>query len=332
MKSMKKFSSFSDLKEVLKSEESVQESTPHELPPPETSHENYYGERKTLSNDNDVNCYPIGGVFYLPDNFATDVKTYHPYILVDNTYVDKRNVVPMFKITSSSSIIDLVPIVMNGTISYIYPYEFNYIPVDVIKSEQSKFIGDISKSDAFRVALNKYMAENGLKSREESDAEFSEYVDKFNAKHKDKEVYQHKNGESKNYKFMTFRDIPEKPQEKPIEDKISKEEPVVTPIEETPVVPKVMKTTKKSSAKETIEIFWQSQAMMASIAAMESLPKDKIKLPVLEKMTVDEIKIFLAYKENYTIDKTAKFYNCSKATISNRYVQIRGKYNLKYRV
>ena len=154
--------------------------------------DHYYGCIKNISNGNDISFLNRGSVYYLMDkihknnNSTSDIPVKHPYIILQSTYLDKIGRITVFSISSVPACINMIPIIMKGTIGYIDPHHpYTYKIADFFNSERSSYIGTITNPDVLDLLGNMYGMHLGLnltKSNDEIINDYMKYVNEFNSR------------------------------------------------------------------------------------------------------------------------------------------------------
>jgi hypothetical protein len=252
----------------------------------------------------------------------------------------------MLIITSKSSSIDLVPIVIDDKITYIAPMIGIYdINIDIIMSN-SRYVGYIGNSYAFKIAKMMLNLRNGTledKTEEEVLSIYYQYSDNFWNKNNDKEVYRNKNCTSPYYMFLTSRDMEKnihysKETPRYIVNSTVNNETEIKPVEiatpEVKIEQTVVITSKQEEQtldKPTFIVPLKNSELLSALAEMEKLPAGSNTLQIVDFMSEEDIMRFLAYKELNTVKKAAILYGCSTGKINMRFNQIRDKYNIYYK-
>ena len=161
--------------------------------------DHYYGQIKKISADDDISSLTRGSVYYLRDHVNNPNSIMHPYIVIQSSYVDKVGRITLLGITSTPSTINMVPIVMDNSISYINPNRVYTYNIDVFSDPSSRLIGNIVNMTAFDVAVNLYgmlLGMNLKKSNDEIVSEYLTYVEEFKERTKHLAPYQPKTTQS----------------------------------------------------------------------------------------------------------------------------------------
>lgn len=303
----------------------------------------YYGKIQKISSDNDISYVNRGSVFFLRDNLKDPNTTYHPYLVIQSSYLDKIGRIAVLGITSVPSSINMVPIVMKDSIGYIDPHQPYTYKIDEFYESGTRFVGSIVNTKALDIAVNLYGLHLGMalnKSEDEIISDYLNYVEEFKERTKHLKPYKHKVLEENNLgnlelqvSFNTDNKIsdicwPENFDEDidGILDMLSDNDDDESYISDS------IDMSVNDNGKPMIEIDTNSQAILSTISTLEDTPAGIVKLPRhITDMTEDEIIILMASIKINGIGTTSLIYNCSDTTISNKKKQISEKYNVIYK-
>ena len=146
----------------------------------------YYGTCMNITNDNDVSLLTRGSVWYLRDNEPSNNRIkQHPYIVLQKSYIDKDGMITVFGVTSSPTYINMIPIIVKDSITYINPYKphMHHISEFNVKS----YIGTIVNPVVLDLLGDMYGMSLGLnlyRTEKEIIDAYINYVDEFNIRAK----------------------------------------------------------------------------------------------------------------------------------------------------
>ena len=155
----------------------------------------YYGRLKKISADDDISSITRGSVYYLRDRVNDPESIMHPYIIIQSSYVDKVGRITVLGITSTPSAINMVPIIMDNTISYINPNRVFAYNINDFYQPWARLKGTVANTRPFDIALNLYGMSLGMnlaKSDDEIITEYIEYINEFSERSKNVSAYQPK--------------------------------------------------------------------------------------------------------------------------------------------
>lgn len=300
----------------------------------------FYGE-ELLIDDSDMPFYFVGGIYMLPDNNGT-TNTFHPYILLDNIYNSKVDEIHFLGITSTPSIIDLVPIKCNDGLTFINPHKSYIFSIKTLKRYKN-FVGAI-KQEPFTIALQMYTIKCGClsqKSRKEVWDEFYVYKDAFFKTNPDIKPLKRKYEKEQNIeREMTIKLTTSEVKISECIKQFEQLDQYDQPNYEQEVIetkPESIDDQKYSvftidrtdpNQKPLITIHLKDATLLSRIEKIKALPTNHLKM--LPEMTDEDIIIFLAIKELTTIKETAKIYHCSGSLVSMRLKQISMQYRRNY--
>lgn len=179
--------------------------------------EHYYGTITDISYGNDVSMLTRGSVWYLKDQYQKydDCKSMHPYIVISATFLDKIGKITVAPITSCPIYINMIPIMIENSITYINPYQTYTFKVTAFQdSNNSAYIGTCTNQTVLDLLGNMHGMWLGLnlsKSNAEIIDDYLKYVDEFESRNKHVSRYVHKklptSEESKNIQLTISFDI-----------------------------------------------------------------------------------------------------------------------------
>ena len=318
----------------------------------------YYGKIQKISSENDISYLSRGSVFFLRDNIKDPETTYHPYLVIQSTYLDKISRITVLGITSVPSSINMVPIVMKDSIGYIDPHQPYTYKIDEFYESGTRFVGSIINTKALDIAVSIYGLHLGIsmcKTEDEIIADYLDYVKEFKERSKHLKPYKHKvladnhlgdlelkisymSGELKQVQSEDFDDVISDISSSNIEDdkfddRDDTEEllgsvcfGVSSESENDDNIPHIY------GKKRTLVIDRNSQAILSALAVLETRKRGEVKLPkFISRMTDDEIILFMASLEINGKAITSQIYNCCNNTLYNKKKQIYDKFNIIYK-
>ena len=329
---------------------------------PPTTSIHYYGTINSINDNNDVAFLTRGSIYYLRDKKQSDENqtVFHPYLVLQDSYLDKVGKITVFGITSSPININMIPIIIKGCIGYIDPYNPDTHNIREFMERKSNYVGSIVNPVVLDLVGDIYGMTLGLnlsKTYDEIIDSYMKYIEDFKVrsanicrykskKLPDRSMYtdelelnvsfsynylaQNQNNIGSVFECESNNEVDDS-----IDNAIKTNYTEVQPKETGDKVIKTRKTSKtkseeKDDNKVLIEIDLGSQALLSAISSLESEPHGKVKLPKLAKITIDDIKIFYAYKRLYGLKQTSLLYNCSVPSISARTTALNKLYTIKF--
>lgn len=296
------------------------------------SQTHYYGSIKSISKNNDISYLCRGSIYFLKDHTSNQYSTYHPYIVIQTRYLDKIGKVAVFGITSTPSYINMIPIIMKGTIGYIDPHQPYYYRVTDFFEKGTRYAGTLVNQKIFDLITDMYGLYLGMNlSRSEEDiiADYNAYVEDFKERSKSLKPYKHKilkdNNLDKELHISFKINNDEEPED---DDDIIDDQELID--ESTSEINENDHETHIEQ-NEAIIIEKDNCTVMSMIGILECKPVNSVKLPrhVLD-MTIDEITVFLTYLKLNGAEETALLYNCSTHTIQRKSKILHDHYNIIY--
>lgn len=135
----------------------------------------YYGDIYSIAN-NDISDIAKGNVFWVQDGSAA---VHHPYIIANAYSHDKVPIIYAFCIDSKPYVSNMVPITMNGTISYINP--FRLVQLTARDFNKKNLHGSLVNMQALDLAYKIYSLQfyvHGI-NEEKICEEYATYLHKF---------------------------------------------------------------------------------------------------------------------------------------------------------
>lgn len=296
----------------------------------------YYGSIKKISSNNDISFINRGSVYFLKDNPKDINSKYHPYLVIQQSYLDKIGKIAVFGITSTPSSINMIPIIMKDAIGYIDPHQPYVYKISEFFELGTRYVGTIVNTKVIDLAVNfygLYLGMNLSKTEDEIIQEYLDYVNEFRERSKNYKPYKHK--------FLEENDMSD------LELQISFKSAEVINNQESSILiddndvklsddyeindNDEIKENNTSDDSKTIEIDCSSQVMMAALSMMEEQPNGTLKLPSnIKNMLVDDIRLFFMYIKHHTQQEASELYGCVKSTISYKKKQLENMYNIVY--
>ena len=297
----------------------------------------YYGSITKISINNDISYLNRGSVYYLRDNPHKDESTYHPYLVIQSMYLDKIGKVAVFGITSTPSTINMIPIIIKGSIGYIDPHQPYYYKVTEFFERGTRYVGTIVNQAVLDLVTNfygLYLGMNLVKSEDEIINDYLEYTKDFTERSKDLQIYKPKcikenKSDGLELTISFTKKYTADPKEDDDETLLDNVDNVDTDEEE--FVETTDTDITEDSSKETILIDTNSQAVQSMCAMIENQSGNTLQLPrFVSKMTKDEVIVFLAYIKLNDIELASIVYNCCTKTIFQKRKKLEELYNVIY--
>lgn len=292
--------------------------------------DHYYGMIKNISSNNDISFISRGSVYYLRDNIRDPNTSYHPYLVIQSAYLDKIGKISVFGITSQPANINMIPIVMGGSLAYINPHQPFVYSVDEFYETGTRFIGSVVNTEVLDLACNLYglyLGMNLVKSKEEIETDYINYVSKFNARAKDVKQYKHRvlddNKQQLEFKYSFV--VKNTPVDDDTDDENNETCSERMDYEENDDTQEII----NNDTKVEIVVDLTSQAILTAVGMVNDNRNVTLGRDVSE-LTMDEIKLFMACIKTYGYIETSKIYGCSHGTVSNRRRSILDTYDVKY--
>ena len=298
----------------------------------------YYGSITHISNNDDAAYIRRGSIYYLPDNVKDPNTTFHPYMVIQSSYLDKIGKISVLAITSAPTSINMIPFAMRGkfyknsTIGYIDPHQPFTYRVDDFTDPRSRYIATIVNENVINLACDMYgmhLGMNLVRSNDEIIQAYKDYVDDFNNRSAHLVQYRHKvmpdNGLTDHTLHISFNDdqIVDDDIDYMIDD-FNDDDACVEATDERDMC-------SEEVTNNTIVVDLKSEALLSMIAVFEKRPPSKNFLPRnIENFTRDEIIVFLAYRKLYGVGMTSLLYGCSTHTIARKHNQLCEKYTIIY--
>lgn len=335
-------------------------------PPKNEDRPHYYGSIKSISNVNDVTFLARGSVYFLRDNPANPDTSFHPYVVIQDKYLDKIGKIAVFGITSTPSSINMIPVVVRGTIGYIDPHQPYVYKDDEFFEPTTRFQGTIANQTVMDLICNFYGLYLGMdlkKSEGEIIEDYLTYIREFKERAKNLKPYKHKileESKLSNIEFKTSYDPdfcmvdpePELPEnfDEDIEgicDMLNKEQAeknaefdlgydeddgyeFINDEDNASDDGNISGTCEPE--KPMLEIFVDSQAILGTLSVLENKPVGEVTLPrKISDMTEDDIKVFMACHKINGTEMTALIYNSTNNIVLYKKKGILEKYDVIYK-
>ena len=168
---------------VTKDSEPEVDSMETEMMKEEKTTNHYYGTVVPVGNGADVSFISRGAIFILKDKIRRNgVQTSHPYLIISQTYLDNFGKVVAFGLSSTPASIDMIPVNVNGSVSFIDHYKTHTFNLSDFNDPSARYLGQLINPRVMNLATDFYglsLGMNLVRSSAEVYADYLDYVREF---------------------------------------------------------------------------------------------------------------------------------------------------------
>ena len=263
----------------------------------------YYGDIYSIAS-NDISDIAKGNVFWVQDG---SVSVHHPYIIANAYSHDKVPIIYAFCIDSKPYVSNMVPITMNGTISYINP--FRLVQLSVRDFSKKNLHGSLVDMQALDIAYKIYSLQFYVRGFDDKKIceEYAAYLHKFFVTNSNVPEYVRKttnfddSTSDRKLKFTTtIIDFDIDKYIKPEEDDIFSRLSI-----------KVVEDNRNVTKSDIIEYY---EKLIDTTTNASSF--------IVDNMSIDEIKLFLGLFDHMKKSEIAQLTGMSQPTVYRRRQQM----------